>query len=111
LPLNIYERAELAGRTNEYRSVYNMLCLNAHNNIQTLEYWHLQKMDNDDYIVVMSNRRKADLIPHLHAISGMLLMQTKALQDYFGTTEIDLGRYCEDQKKLNESIQDYLKQC
>lgn len=40
-PIDIRCRAELAGLLDEYLSVYNILCLDTHNNIRSLENWHL----------------------------------------------------------------------
>ncbi|MGR8998069.1 MAG: DUF5677 domain-containing protein, partial [Gammaproteobacteria bacterium] len=86
--IDIRCRAELAGKINEHLSVYNMLCLDTHNNIRSLEDWHLEVTDSNNYHVVAFKQTKADLVHYLSAVPGIILLQTKALADFLGTSGI-----------------------
>jgi hypothetical protein len=103
-PLDIRSRAELAGKIDEYLSVYNMLCLDTHNNIRSLEDWHLEVVSLDDYHVVPFKQTKADLVHHLSAISGIILLQTKALADFLGTVGIEFEKYYKEYTELQQAV-------
>jgi hypothetical protein len=104
-PINIRCRAEFAGKLEEYLTIYNMLCLDAHNNIRSLEEWHIKKLKSEDYRVVVFNQLKSDIVPELILISTILLNQTKSLADLLGTTGIEFERYFLDIKKLHDAAE------
>jgi hypothetical protein len=101
-PIDIRCRAEFAGVLDAYLSVYNMLCLDTHNNIRSLEDWHIEATSAKDYRVVLFKQQKADLIHHLTAIPGILLVQCKALADFLGTKDIDFAPYFSELKDMQE---------
>jgi hypothetical protein len=105
-PIYIRRRAELAGKIDEYLSVYNMLCLDTHNNIRSLEEWHLELVDSndDEYRAVAFKQTKADLVHHLSAVAGIILVQTKALADFLGTTGIVFEKYYEEYTELQQAV-------
>jgi len=103
-PIDIRSRAELAGKLDEYLSVYNMLCLDTHNNIRSLEEWHLEVVDSDNYHAVAFKQTKADLVHHLSVIPGIVLVQTKALADFLGTDGISFEKYYEEYTELKQAV-------
>ncbi len=103
-PIDIRCRAELAGKLDEYLSVYNMLCLDTHNNIRSLEDWHLEVVGPDDYYAVAFKQTKADLAHHLSAVPGIVLLQTKALADFLGTTGIEFEKYDKEYTELQQAV-------
>lgn len=102
-PINIRCRAEFAGKLDEYLSIYNILCLDTHNNIRSLEEWHIQKLAAEDYQVVVFKQSKADIAPELIYISRILLIQTKSLADFLGTTDIEFDKYFIELQELEVS--------
>ncbi len=103
-PIDIRCRAELAGKLDEYLSVYNMLCLDTHNNVRSLEDWHLEVVSSDDYHAVAFKQTKADLVHHLSAIPGILLDQTKAMADFLGTIGIEFEKYYKEFTELQQAV-------
>jgi hypothetical protein len=103
-PIDIRCRAELAGKIDEYLSVYNMLCLDTHNNIRSLKDWHLEEVGSDDYHAVAFKQTKAGLVHHLSAIPGIILLQTKALADFLGTGGIEFDKYYKEYKELQQAV-------
>lgn len=92
-PINIRCRAEFAGKLDEYLTNYRMLCLDTHNNIRSLEEWHIEKLTEEDYRVVAFKQSKSDIVLSIMYISHILLTQTKFVADFLGTTGIDFDRY------------------
>lgn len=102
-PINIRCRAEFADKLNEYLTIYNMLCLDTHNNIRSLEEWHIKKLKSEDYRVVVFKQLKSDIVPELILILNILLNQTKSLADFLGTTGIEFDRYFLEIKELQDA--------
>jgi hypothetical protein len=103
-PINIRCRAELAGKLDEYLTNYNMLCLDTHNNIRSLEEWHVEKLTADKYRVVLFKQSTADVALTLLYISHILLTQTKLLADFLGTTGIEFDRYFRELQELANAV-------
>jgi hypothetical protein len=103
-PISIRCRAELAGNLDEYLSVYNMLCLDTHNNIRSLEQWHLDVTDTDQYHAVAFKVTKADILHYLSAIPGILLVQSKALADFLDIEGIEFERYFEELRGMQNEV-------
>ena len=106
-PISIRERAESADKLNEYLSIYNMLCLDTHNNIRSLEEWHLEMSAPDNYQAVAFKQTKMDLVHHLSAIPGILLAQTKALSDFLGIDNIEFEKYFKEFKDLQRAVKNF----
>jgi hypothetical protein len=81
-----------------------MLCLDTHNNIRSLEDWHLEVVSSDDYHAVAFKQTKADLVHHLSAIPGILLHQTKAMADFLGTIGIEFDKYYKEFTELQQAV-------
>lgn len=103
-PINIRCRAEFAGKLDEYLTNYSILCLDTHNNIRSLEEWHIEKLTAEEYRVVLFKQSKADIVPALMYISHILLTQTKLLADFLGTTGIEFDRYFLELQELADSV-------
>jgi hypothetical protein len=103
-PVDIRCRAELADKLDEYLSIYNMLCLDTHNNIRSLEEWHLEVAGPNDYQAVAFKLSKADLVHYLSAIPGILLLQTKALADFLGISSIEFEKYFQEITVLQQEV-------
>jgi hypothetical protein len=103
-PIDIRCRSELAGKIDEYLSIYNMLCLDTHNNIRSLEDWHIEVAGSDDYHAVAFKQTKADLVHHLSAIPGIVLLQTKALAGFLGTSGIEFEKYYKEYTELQHAV-------
>lgn len=97
-------RAELAGMLNEYVTVYNDLCLDTHNNIRSLEEWHIEKIAPDDYRIVVFKPTVADMIHHFASIASILLTQTKSLAKFLGTKGIEFDHYIRERIALEEAL-------
>ncbi len=83
-----------------------MICLDTHNNIRSLEEWHLEVADPDAYHAVAFKQTKADLVHHLSAIPGILLVQTKALSDFLGIPGIEFEKYFQEFTALQEVVRE-----
>ena len=101
-PIDIRCRAEFAGVLDAYLSVYNMLCLDTHNNIRSLEDWHIEATTPKDYHVVLFKAQKSDLIHHLTAIPAILLIQCRAVAEFLGTKDVDFAPYFTELKDMQE---------
>ena len=101
-PLNIKQRAERAGKLNEYVSLYKDLCLDTHNNISSLEDWHIE-MNGSDYKVAAFKKKAGDLLPHLIAILGILLHQTKNLAGFLQIDGIQFEKYFQELESIQQS--------
>ncbi len=92
-PLQIHERALLAGRQQEYRTVYNMLCGDTHNSTESLESWHIDKSSPDLLRVTLFKMRKNEILHYLSSLPGLLLIQAEVVAQFFGTEGIDFDAY------------------
>jgi hypothetical protein len=81
-----------------------MLCLDTHNNIRSLEDWHLEVVGPDDYHAVAFKQTKGDLVHHLSAVPGIILYQTKALADFLGTVGIEFEKYYKEYTELQQAV-------
>lgn len=103
-PIDIRCRADFAGRQNEYLTIYTTLCLDTHNNIQSLRDWHLEVTSPNDYQVIVFKKDKTDLLGYLSAIAGIILQQTKALADFLKTEGIEFNKYFQEMETLQEML-------
>ena len=86
-----------------------MLCLDTHNNIRSLEQWHLDVTSDDDYQAVAFKMTKLHLLHHLSSIPGILLVQSKALADFLGTEGIDFDPYFKELKEMQAELKRHAK--
>jgi Family of unknown function (DUF5677) len=82
-PLNNYERFRRADMIAEYRSIYNMLCSESHNNIRSLINRHMVVVGHDIELNLSSD--DGDYAVTLDSIAGVLLGATLAIHRSFET--------------------------
>jgi hypothetical protein len=58
----------------------------------------------NDYHAVAFKQTKADLVHHLSAIPGILLLQTKALADFLRTVGIEFEEYDKQVTELQQAV-------
>jgi hypothetical protein len=80
-PLNNYERFKRANMIEEYRSIYNMLCSESHNNIRVLMHRHMVAKDGDIELHLSSDDGEYEVT--LDSIAGILLNATLAIHHKF----------------------------
>ena len=102
--LTVRDRADRAGRLNEYATIYNYLCLDTHNNIKSLEDFHIESRSETDYYVVLFKCENGDVLPAMTTILGILLTQSKAICDFFGIRDIELNSFFQDFDKLKNDL-------
>ena len=106
--LTIRDRADKAGKLNEYLSLYHMLCLDTHNNIGSLEDYHIVSGENhENYQVVVFKLTKEDLIANISAIPGILFHRTKDLIDFFGLDYANIGQAFEQFKQIQQRLKKF----
>jgi len=92
-PLQISERALLAGKQQEYRTVYNRLCGDTHNSTESLESWHIDKSSPDLLRVTLFRMRKSEILHYMSSLPCLLLLQAQAVAQFFGAEGIDFDTY------------------
>ena len=85
-PLALDKRCALAGRTEEYESLYADLCLDAHNNIAALTKRHVRAVGTDGHleISVLGDPDVAAVAKHLSMGVGFLIDSAQLIHDHFG---------------------------
>lgn len=69
-PLNIYERFEKAGMTDEYRSLYNFLSSDTHSNISALIGRYYEINGNDLKVTFYKNVPIQHFVTYIDSIAG-----------------------------------------
>lgn len=88
-PLNVFERFRKAGLEDVYRSIYNSLCNETHNNIRALTNRHFRLNDHDEpEITIFAPAEKLDLISTLSSFIGILTRSSWIVHDYFQTSAL-----------------------
>jgi len=92
-PLAFDERCALAGRTDEYESLYADLCLDAHNNIAALTQRHVRSVGIDGHleISVLGDPDVAAVAKHLSMGVGFLIESAHLIHGAFGTAVPAIG--------------------
>lgn len=67
IPLTAEQRFERAGMLNEYRSIYNFLCRETHNNISALMSRHMEQ-DGDGIAFVLNKGEDSHALPDSFAV-------------------------------------------
>jgi hypothetical protein len=85
-----------------------MLCLDTHNNIRSLENYHIISGENQsDYHVVVFNLTKEDLLASISAIPGILFHRTRDLIQFLGPENFEAGTLFETFEKVQQSLEEY----
>ncbi|MER9729880.1 DUF5677 domain-containing protein [Mesorhizobium sp. M0217] len=105
--MNTFERFKRAGMENEYRSVYNQLCSETHNNLRALIRRHFRFADDGDEnkleLIVMSEMEEGALVATLHTFIAVLGQSNVIIHDYFKTNAQDRAL---DLRRRIEAIED-----
>jgi hypothetical protein len=84
----IRQRAEKADKLDEYDSVYNLLCLSAHNNISEVINAHIDQESAGEAKVVIFCQKIEDYLGHISAVIGILLQKTQTIGEFLGGQSI-----------------------
>jgi hypothetical protein len=72
-PLSNFDRLEVAGLSNEYRSLYWQLCLESHNNIATIEQRHIDVSKGDAVLVLERDNPPSTMLKYYDSLVSMLI--------------------------------------
>jgi len=82
-PLAIEEKFKRAAMYKEYRSIFNMLCCDSHNNLRSLFTRHITQEYPDDFsIVIYKASTPKDSAMHVALIADYFLKATEVLHDF-----------------------------
>lgn len=82
-PLSTFHRFEKAGMVREYRSIYNILCSESHNNIRALINRHMRAEGGKLELVVSTAADGSELEVTLDSLVGILLGSSIAMHGRF----------------------------
>lgn len=87
-PLSIKERARRVNRCDEYDSIYNLLCLEAHNNVRSLESDHVEHRPDGSYqMTLYSEGMTASAVKDLLLAVGLLAASIDKTHRLLETTD------------------------
>jgi hypothetical protein len=84
--LTIADAFKRAGMEDVYRSVYNFLCSESHNNIRSLIARHIDFSGEDFGIVMYKEAGERDFEATLDTVAGMLMSASLGVHKHFGST-------------------------
>lgn len=82
IPTN-FDKFRMAGMENEYRSIYNSLCNDSHNNIRALTSRHFRIHDKGHELVIFDKPSREDLAATLDSFIAILNQSNYIMHDYF----------------------------
>ncbi|OYR18269.1 DUF5677 domain-containing protein [Brucella thiophenivorans] len=85
--LTNFEKFKMAGMEEIYRSIYNSLCNESHNNIRALNDRHFRQKAEGAEIVIFDQPTKIDLAATLDCFIATLLLSCEILHHYFKSDE------------------------
>lgn len=105
-PIGIKDRSEKTCKLAEYHSIYNILCLETHNNIASLEKNYIEH-DNvkDDYQVAIFKEKKEDHLAFISAIPGIIFNRLIDLIDFFQVENFDIQDAFRSFKKTQKDLE------
>lgn len=86
--LNVFQRFERAGMEDEYRSLYNSLSSDAHNNIRALVDRHLEIHETDLTVIYYKDEPLENFLKYLDSTAGILVNASLKIHHYFKTGSI-----------------------
>lgn len=99
-PKNIAERFKLAELTNEYNSIYRILCSYSHNSPSALERRHVERSE-EDYRIVLFKEDPEILLPYISTLCGILTHSSQCIHEFFKSSmEKDMEKLCEEFKVI-----------
>ncbi|QRM44619.1 DUF5677 domain-containing protein [Rhizobium sp. BG4] len=82
--LSVFDRFQLAGLTNEYRSIYNSLCNESHNNVRALINRHFRTgEDGQQHLSIFEDTDSNALSASLDGCNTILLGSTAIIHHHF----------------------------
>lgn len=84
-PQFIANRFRLAGLTNEYNSIYILLCSYTHNSPFALEKRHFQRSGEDYHLVVSKVENLEELLPYFDMLCEILVCSSQLIHNFFGS--------------------------
>ncbi|MCW8281566.1 DUF5677 domain-containing protein [Agrobacterium sp. InxBP2] len=105
IPTNL-EKFQKAGMENEYRSIYNSLCNDSHNNLRSLTSRHFRPRDGGLDMVIFDKPTIDDLAATLDTFIATLNTSNHIMHDYFSsepevTEELEHYRRVRQEKGLS----------
>ncbi|WP_027665302.1 DUF5677 domain-containing protein [Rhizobium leguminosarum] len=82
IPSN-YDKFKAAGLEHEYRSIYNSLCNDSHNNIRALTSRHFRPREHGLDMVIFDKPTREDLAATLDSFIAILNQSNLIMHDYF----------------------------
>lgn len=105
-PIGIKDRSEKAGKLAEYHSIYNILCLETHNNIASLEKNYIEHdPEKDDYQVAIFKEKKEDHLAFISAIPGLIFYRINDLNKFFQIENFDIQDAFRSFKRTQEDLE------
>lgn len=86
IPTNL-DKFKMAGMEDIYRSAYNSLCNDSHNNIRALTRRHFRLSEGDLDLVIFDTPSTTDLAATLDTFIAILLRSNEIMHDYFKSKE------------------------
>ncbi|NTA50054.1 hypothetical protein G6L34_18250 [Agrobacterium tumefaciens] len=86
IPTNL-EKFRMAGMEDVYRSIYNSLCNDSHNNIRALTHRHFRQRDGDTDMIIFDIPSKIDLAATLDTFIAILLTSNEIMHVHFKSEE------------------------
>jgi hypothetical protein len=105
IALGVWDRFSKAGLEEEYQSIYWLLCLDAHNNVSSLEDRHIEKQGSDYRVVLFREEDLSDLIRYFDTLIATVIDSTMKIHEF-----LDSGvasRYQEHLRELDVVRKDY----
>lgn len=87
--LKIEGKFKLAGMEKEYRSIYNSLCSDAHNNLRALVGRHIEREQTDFSIVVYKAYTPEDSATYVGMNAELLMRATELIHDFLKSKVMD----------------------
>jgi len=81
--LRIEQKFKQAGMQKEYKSLYNMLCSDAHNNLRSLVDRHIEREETDFSIIFYKEYTADDTAHHVGSNLEILVRATQLIHDFF----------------------------
>jgi hypothetical protein len=110
-PIMIRDKADKAGKLNEYVSVYNLLCLDTHNNLVSLEKYHINKnKDKKEHEVFVFHINKEDQIAYISGIPGIIFHRSRDIIDFFEIKEFNIDRPFKEFEQLQNKLEKFSRE-
>jgi hypothetical protein len=88
-PLSIRARFERANMLEEYESLYNFLCTEAHSNKCALINRHAEIAEDDYELVIYRNEPDARYVQYLDSAAGLLVSSTDSIHQKLETDAVE----------------------